>query len=326
MCTDQQSTALTESPAEFAELSLPDRNISRSTPAAMLGELSHVEKIYIRCGYTDMRKQLNGLLDIIQYNFKLDPYSNSLFLFCGKRADRIKAVHYEGDGFCLLYKRYENGRLQWPRTGEEAKQISDQQLRWLLVVYRDWLVHIVHRLKLELLKQRYLHIDETHVQVLKEPGRSGKYPEAFLREYEGYIHTDAYSGYNAVSGVKRCLCYTHLRRAFVEALPPDQKKKERLIREKPLLEAFWSWAEKSAIGELPKSKLSKAFHYALNNREGFWNYLEDGNCSISNSLAENCIRPFVIGRKNWLFSGSPKGAEASAGIYTLFYLTLTAKA
>ena len=358
MCTDQQSTALTESPAEFAELSLPDRNISRSTPAAMLGELSHVEKIYIRCGYTDMRKQLNGLLDIIQYNFKLDPYSNSLFLFCGKRADRIKAVHYEGDGFCLLYKRYENGRLQWPRTGEEAKQISDQQLRWLLVVYRDWLVHIVHRLKLELLKQRYLHIDETHVQVLKEPGRSGKYPEAFLREYEGYIHTDAYSGYNAVSGVKRCLCYTHLRRAFVdalpkdihnseaskpaeailrlnqlfnieselEALPPDQKKKERPIREKPLLEAFWSWAEKSAIGELPKSKLSKAFHYALNNREGFWNYLEDGNCSISNSLAENCIRPFVIGRKNWLFSGSPKGAEASAGIYTLFYLTLTAKA
>ena len=347
-----------------------------------------MEKIYIRCGYTDMRKQLNGLLDIIQYNFKLDPYSNSLFLFCGKRADRIKAVHYEGDGFCLLYKRYENGRLQWPRTGEEAKQISDQQLRWLLVVYRDWLVHIVHRLKLELLKQRYLHIDETHVQVLKEPGRkntsdsymwvycsirdavnpiryfeyqpgrSGKYPEAFLREYEGYIHTDAYSGYNAVSGVKRCLCYTHLRRAFVdalpkdihnseaskaaeailrlnqlfnieselEALPPDQKKKERLIREKPLLEAFWSWAEKSAIGELPKSKLSKAFHYALNNREGFWNYLEDGNCSISNSLAENCIRPFVIGRKNWLFSGSPKGAEASAGIYTLFYLTLTAKA
>ena len=229
---------------------------------------------------------------------------------------------------------------------------------WLLVVYRDWLVHIVHRLKLELLKQRYLHIDETHVQVLKEPGRSGKYPEAFLREYEGYIHTDAYSGYNAVSGVKRCLCYTHLRRAFVdalpkdihnseaskpaeailrlnqlfnieselEALPPDQKKKERLIREKPLLEAFWSWAEKSAIGELPKSKLSKAFHYALNNCEGFWNYLEDGNCSISNSLAENCIRPFVIGRKNWLFSGSPKGAEASAGIYTLFYLTLTAKA
>lgn len=91
-----------------------------------------MEKIYIRCGYTNMRKQLNGLLDIIPYNFKLDLYSNSLFLFCGKRADQIKVVHYEGDGFCHLYKRYENGRFQWPRTGEEEKQISDQQLRWLL--------------------------------------------------------------------------------------------------------------------------------------------------------------------------------------------------
>ena len=68
----------------------------------MLGDISRVEKIYIRCGYTDMRKQINGLVDIIQYNFKLDPYSNSLFLFCGRLADRIKAVHYEGDGFFLL--------------------------------------------------------------------------------------------------------------------------------------------------------------------------------------------------------------------------------
>ena len=131
-----------------------------------------------------------------------------------------------------------------------------------------------------------------------------------------------------MKGVTRCLCYTHLRRAFVDALPkdihgpeaskpaeavlqlnklfeiekeldalpPEQRKKERLTREKPLLEAFWSWAEISSAGELPKSKLHTAIHYALNNRKEFFNYLEDGNCSISNSLAENCIRPFVIGR------------------------------
>ncbi len=74
---------------------------------------------------------------------------------------------------------------------------------------------------------------------------------------------------------------------------------------------------RKALGEFPKSKLSTAFHYALNNRQEFFNYLEDGHCSISNSLAENCIRPFVIGRKNWLFVGSPKGTIASAGIYTL---------
>ena len=102
----------------------------------MLGNLSHVEKIYIRCGYTDMRKQLNGLLDIIQYNFKLDPYSNSLFLFYGKRADRIKAVHYEGDGFCLLYKRYENGRLQWSRTGD---WLFLMDWNWLFLLILGWL-------------------------------------------------------------------------------------------------------------------------------------------------------------------------------------------
>lgn len=79
-----------------------------------------------------MRKQLDGLVDIIRYDFKLDPYSNAVFLFCGRRADRIKAVHYEGDGFCLLYKRFESGRLKWPRTGQEARQLSDRQLRWLL--------------------------------------------------------------------------------------------------------------------------------------------------------------------------------------------------
>ena len=88
-----------------------------------------MENVYIRTGYTDMRKQLDGLADIIQYSFNLDPYSNSLFLFCGRRADRIKAVRYEGDGFCLLYKRYESGRLKRPGTGEDAKQISAQQLR-----------------------------------------------------------------------------------------------------------------------------------------------------------------------------------------------------
>ncbi|RAZ95191.1 IS66 family transposase, partial [Klebsiella oxytoca] len=76
----------------------------------------------------------------------------------------------------------------------------------------------------------------------------------------------------------------------LESLPPEQKKKERINREKPLLEAFWSWAEINSAGELPKSKLHTAFHYALNNRQEFFNYLEDGNCSISNSLAENCIR------------------------------------
>lgn len=68
---------------------------------------------------------------------------------------------------------------------------------------------------------------------------------------------------------------------------------------------------------MPKSKLGEAFGYAFNHKEGLMTYLEDGSCSISNNLSENSIRPFTIGRKNWLFSGSPKGTTASAGVYTL---------
>lgn len=81
--------------------------------------------------------------------------------------------------------------------------------------------------------------------------------------------------------------------------------------------AFWSWVKETSPKVLASSKLGKAFQYANNQKEGLMNYLLDGNCSISNNLAENSIRPFTTGRKNWLFSGSPKGAEASAGIYTL---------
>ena len=98
----------------------------------MLGDLSRVEKIYLRTGYTDMRKQLDGLVDIIQYSFQLDPYSNSLFLFCGRRCDRIKALHFEKDGFCLLYKRLDNGRFQWPRNSSQVRNLTRQEYRWLL--------------------------------------------------------------------------------------------------------------------------------------------------------------------------------------------------
>ena len=187
----------------------------------------------------------------------------------------------------LIHQKFELGiplyrqEKEWEAMGLSLSRAT--MSNWLMAVYRDWLSHVVGHLWQELLKQEYLHIDET-----------SKPAEAVLR-------------LNKLFEMEKEL----------DGLPPEQKKKERLNREKPLLEAFWSWAEISSAVELPKSKLHTAFHYALNNRHEFFNYLEDGNCSISNSLAENCIRPFVIGRKNWLFAGSPKGAAASAGIYTL---------
>lgn len=98
----------------------------------MLGDISQAEKIYIACGYTDMRKSINGLAALIQQNYQLNPFQNSLFLFCGHRHDRLKALYWEGDGFVLLYKRLEKGKFQWPKTVEAVRHISRQEFRWLI--------------------------------------------------------------------------------------------------------------------------------------------------------------------------------------------------
>ena len=98
----------------------------------MIGDIRRVEHIYIVCGYTDMRKAIDGLAAIVQQNFKLDVFLGSLFLFCGKRCDRIKALLWEEDGFVLLYKRLENGKYKWPRDSDEARQITRQEIRWLM--------------------------------------------------------------------------------------------------------------------------------------------------------------------------------------------------
>jgi len=91
------------------------------------------EYVYLAVGYTDMRRSIDGLAAIVQQVFHLDPCAKSLFLFCGRRCDRIKALFWEGDGFLLMYKRLENGgRFQWPRREAEARLITSQQLRWLL--------------------------------------------------------------------------------------------------------------------------------------------------------------------------------------------------
>lgn len=88
--------------------------------------------MYIALGYTDLRRGIDGLAAIVQEQFQLDPFTNTLFLFCGRRKDRIKGLLWEGDGFLLLYKRLEQGSFQWPRTGDEARQITPQQYRWLM--------------------------------------------------------------------------------------------------------------------------------------------------------------------------------------------------
>ena len=98
----------------------------------MLSDFAGADRVYLACGYTDLRRGIDGLASIVQGQFQLDPFTNTLFLFCGRRKDRIKALYWEGDGFVLLYKRLEAGTFQWPRNGAEARELTWQQYRWLM--------------------------------------------------------------------------------------------------------------------------------------------------------------------------------------------------
>lgn len=181
-----------------------------------------------------------------------------------------------------------------------------------------------------------------------QPSRSGENAATYLKDFKGYVHSDGYSGYGKLKGVTRCGCWAHLRRKFAEAIPPgkvvgselspaetgraycdklfaieddlkdlspEDRYNQRLDREKPVLEAFWSWLE--TVNPLRGSKLAKAVTYAQNQKPFMENYLLDGRCSLSNNATENAIRPFVTGRKNWLFADTPKGVAASAAVYSL---------
>ena len=97
-------------------------------------DASGFKKVYLAMGFTDLRRGIDGLATIVRFQFKLDPYDkNTLYLFCGKRCDRIKALLWESDGFVLLYKRMEvQGRFRWPRNQLEVKQLTWQQFDWLM--------------------------------------------------------------------------------------------------------------------------------------------------------------------------------------------------
>jgi len=88
--------------------------------------------VYLACGYTDLRRGIDGLAAIVEKSFGMDPCTDSLFLFCGRRRDRIKALYWEKDGFLLLYKRLECGQFQWPRSVSEVQSLTMQQFRWLM--------------------------------------------------------------------------------------------------------------------------------------------------------------------------------------------------
>lgn len=195
--------------------------------------------------------------------------------------------------------------------------------------------------------------DAEHPIVLYDyrPDRKAKNAEEFLEGFSGYLHTDGYQGYHKLRPDIRVVgCWAHARRKFDEAvkslpqkeqagcaalegqafctklfsiekdiqgLPFEEKRKQRQNRTKPVLDALFSWAEEKRKVTPPKSALGKALHYLKEQWPYLVRYLEDGRLEISNNRAERSIKPFVMGRKNWLFANTPAGAQASAVIYSL---------
>ena len=181
------------------------------------------------------------------------------------------------------------------------------------------------------------------------PTRAGDNAVEFLQGFDGYLMCDGYSGYNKVSNAKRTACWAHIRRYLTDVIPKgkqldytqpsvqgmmyinqlfhledviktkyssfDAIKKARLEKEKPIVEGFLSWLDKQ--NPVRGSRMDKAVTYIQNRRDYLMTYLEDGRCSFSNNLSENALRPFTVGRKNWLFCDTPHGAQASAIVYTM---------
>ena len=179
-----------------------------------------------------------------------------------------------------------------------------------------------------------------------QPSRSGDYPKAFLKvPHKFYLHTDGYAGYNAVENAIHCGCWAHLRRKFEEAMPknapkdnlarigfefcqelfafereseemePEERLTKRIEKSKPVLDRFYGWV--GTVNPLAGSKLAKAIIYAINQREPLSAILLDGRIEISTNHIENKIRPFALGRRNWLFSDTVDGANASAVAYSI---------
>lgn len=100
----------------------------------MLEDAAGIRRVVLACGVVDLRKGIDGLAMIIGDKYKQNPFEKgTLFLFCGRRSDRIKGLLWQGTGFLLLYKRLEDGRLSWPRTTEEAAELTEEQFNYLML-------------------------------------------------------------------------------------------------------------------------------------------------------------------------------------------------
>lgn len=186
-----------------------------------------------------------------------------------------------------------------------------------------------------------------------QPTRARVHPQTFLQGFTGYLHVDGYQAYEDLPGITLVGCWAHVRRKFTDALvalpataatagppsaaqigldfcnrlfaierdlqeaTPEARQAARLQQSRPVLNAFQAWLENQAAQALPKSALGQAITYCRNQWAKLTAFLNDGRLELDNNRSERSIKPFVIGRKNWLFANTPNGATASAIIYSL---------
>jgi len=272
-----------------------------------------------------------------------------------------------------LYRQEQDFRRQGVALSRQT------MANWVIRCAEDWLYPLYGRMRDILLTHENLHVDESSLQVLKEPGkpptsksymwlyrtggdtgrhivlfeyqpsRSGEHPKRFLSGFSGLLHSDGYAVYHSLPKEITVIgCWVHMRRKFTDALKtiaakerpgsvaqeaicrigklfwlekqwknlkPEDRHRLRLEKSKPLAEAFFRWLE--TLIYLPKSVTGKAINYALDQRGWLMNVYLDGRTEISNNRAENAVRPYALGRRNWLFCNTVKGAQASAVIYSI---------
>jgi transposase len=284
----------------------------------------------------------------------------------------------------VINKKYVEGMPLYRLEQQFDRQgitLSRQTLaNWVIQGTDRWLRLLYDRLHEHLLERKYLHADETPLQVLKEPdraaetksymwlyrsGRDGppivlyeyqptrarEHPMRFLTGFKGYLHVDGYAGYHDFPDVTFVGCFAHARRKYdeslkalpasdrdrpsaaktgleycnrlfaiergIKTLSAQERYETRLAQSRPVLDAYFAWVEEQGGQVLPKSSIGQAIGYSKNQRTRLEAYLHDGNLEIDNNRAERSIKPFVMGRKAWLFACTPRGASASAMAYSI---------
>ena len=323
----------------------------------------------------------------------------TLFLFCGRRANTIKGLIWEGDGFLMLTKRLERGRYSWPRTSEDVRAMTPEQFKWLIFEFfnevealakpslpepsinsipvkshsrkqrgkreedlKDLPIRIIeHTLSDEELKETFPNgykelPDESKPIVLYDYQKTRKldHPREFLKDFKGIVITDGYQVYHSIEKSRQDItvagCWVHAKRKFSEInkafshgskreaisheavdrismmfmldkelsdLSKSERESKRQSVLKPLVDDFFVWAKDVYSKTANKSALGEALRYCINQEQYLRVFLTNGDVPMDNNAAERAIRPFTIGRKNWVMIDTIKGAEASAIIYSI---------